>query len=996
MANIAYDNVTTNDPGSQSSYSFNHAVAGTDRVLYVIVSIRAGGGETVSGITYNGVALTKKAEKTSTTPGNVNRTELWELKNPASGTHAVAVTMSTTVRTGAVAISFTGAEGVEGTVAQTDGSSSSPSNSVTTIADNDWVLDAVTLLSDTISSTPGSGQTERADFGWSSGFNGGRTIVTHAGPKTPAGSVTMSETLSASDTWSKVSVAIKPAGGIDDINFKWRPVTTSSKTKSLAYEIKTSPGITKSLKYTLKTTPSAKTKSLKYGIKTVIAKTKTLKYCVLTTPTVGAINHSSQNLSSSVADQGDGSYTVGNLTGVEDIGGLIASGALASFTYGDVEQFDSILCEGFNFAIPTNATITGIEVRIKRTASQNSDNGVSQARYITDYNIQLVKANTAQGSNKADTVTRWDNTQFITKTYGSNNDLWGLSLTPSDINASNFGVIAQFQGEDSSGGTTSINIDFISIEVYYTVPNSQKTLTYRVDASKAITKSLKYTVKTTPASKTKSLRYAIAVSHPLTKSLKYVAKSPTQILKALKYTIPTTPAGKTKSLRYGIRTTSSFNKQLKYSINQNAIDSIVLRWKAFTTTPFTRSLKYTVKKAAPALTKSLKYTVINFSNVITKSLKYNLPSPTLVQKTITYKVKPSRKLTSSLKYTIVWTPILTYMVDENGNFIVDENGNRIIATSGTPTKALQYIIKSTKPITKSLKYSVGKFTRSTTKSLRYAIDIATPITKSLAYIIHGQGIDLTKSLKYTVKKTLSITKSLQYKLLVTSTHSITKSLKYEVVIAANNITKLITYRVKSPKLIIRQLRYAIKITHATTKSLQYIVLRSPALTKALRYIILSTHPTTKTLKYEVKKTPSITKALTYRVLTRTAITKALRYAIRVVRPITKSLGYFIPQSGILAKTLRYTVKMSNVTTKSIKYGIRTQKITNRVLVYNIRATKPVITKSLTYTMRHKDVISITKQLRYHVKVRGRMFRRGGMDFTFISRMYNKKSGDSYN
>jgi hypothetical protein len=51
-----------------------------------------------------------------------------------------------------------------------------------------------------------------------------------------------------------------------------------------------------------------------------------------------------------------------------------------------------------------------------------------------------------------------------TKTYGSNTSLWGLTLTPADINASTFGLAFSAK----SGNTTRAYIDYVAIKVYYT------------------------------------------------------------------------------------------------------------------------------------------------------------------------------------------------------------------------------------------------------------------------------------------------------------------------------------------------------------------------------------------------------------------------------------------------------------------------------------------------------------------------------------------------
>ena len=88
---------------------------------------------------------------------------------------------------------------------------------------------------------------------------------------------------------------------------------------------------------------------------------------------------------------------------------------------------------GFGFSIPTNATINGVTLAISRKRSSLG------TPYCYDYIVSLIKGGTISGDNKADTSTNWP-TASTDKTYGGSADMWGLSLSPSDINASNFGA----------------------------------------------------------------------------------------------------------------------------------------------------------------------------------------------------------------------------------------------------------------------------------------------------------------------------------------------------------------------------------------------------------------------------------------------------------------------------------------------------------------------------------------------------------------------------
>lgn len=115
----------------------------------------------------------------------------------------------------------------------------------------------------------------------------------------------------------------------------------------------------------------------------------------------------------------------------------------------------------FGFAIPSGATINGVTVSIERKFS-------SAPNTAKDKVVKLVKGGTVSGNNKADTGTNWPSTDTV-KTYGGAADLWGLTLTDTDTNASTFGVVLQIAKTVSDGKSgTNAYVDFISITIDYT------------------------------------------------------------------------------------------------------------------------------------------------------------------------------------------------------------------------------------------------------------------------------------------------------------------------------------------------------------------------------------------------------------------------------------------------------------------------------------------------------------------------------------------------
>ena len=87
------------------------------------------------------------------------------------------------------------------------------------------------------------------------------------------------------------------------------------------------------------------------------------------------------------------------------------------------------------FSVPTDATITGVVVSVNKYQSA----GVGDSA-VTDNSVRLFTSFSPSGNEKAtgDAWPETDDDEYIS--YGGPTDLWGLSLTPSDINTAGFGV----------------------------------------------------------------------------------------------------------------------------------------------------------------------------------------------------------------------------------------------------------------------------------------------------------------------------------------------------------------------------------------------------------------------------------------------------------------------------------------------------------------------------------------------------------------------------
>ena len=106
----------------------------------------------------------------------------------------------------------------------------------------------------------------------------------------------------------------------------------------------------------------------------------------------------------------------------------------------------------FGFAIPSGATIDGIQLGVLRASDGP----------VTDNAVRLVKAGTVQSTDRS-ASDPWPASGWIT--YGGPTDLWGGTWAYSDINNSGFGAalsaVPVFE--------TTAKVDFMQLTVYYTL-----------------------------------------------------------------------------------------------------------------------------------------------------------------------------------------------------------------------------------------------------------------------------------------------------------------------------------------------------------------------------------------------------------------------------------------------------------------------------------------------------------------------------------------------
>lgn len=188
-----------------STYSWSHTCSGSNRFLAVDVSLLSAG-STVTGITYNGVALSLTGAKSTVT--SFGRVECWGLVAPATGSNTIAVALSGSIVSSAEAVSYTGVHQTTPTEAfnsaqATNVGAADATVTITTVADQDWVHAAIATSDSSIT----AGQTSRNNVTGA----GGSGANEDTGPLSASTGQVMTYTgVGALATWAIAGYAIRP------------------------------------------------------------------------------------------------------------------------------------------------------------------------------------------------------------------------------------------------------------------------------------------------------------------------------------------------------------------------------------------------------------------------------------------------------------------------------------------------------------------------------------------------------------------------------------------------------------------------------------------------------------------------------------------------------------------------------------------------------------------------------------------------------------------
>lgn len=202
---IAYDSSSAGGPANDT-LTYSHTCTGSDLILFVFVDQYSSGNDYTSGVTYNGVSMTRVASRNITNLGEF--LSMYVLVNPATGANDIVISSSQAASFRSTAASYTGAKQTgqpdANTTAQSSSAATTFANSITTVADNCWVVEGSRNNQDSASN--GTNYVNRAN---SAGVGIGDTNAV----KTPAGSISMTVTTSTAADWGVIQVSFDPLTG---------------------------------------------------------------------------------------------------------------------------------------------------------------------------------------------------------------------------------------------------------------------------------------------------------------------------------------------------------------------------------------------------------------------------------------------------------------------------------------------------------------------------------------------------------------------------------------------------------------------------------------------------------------------------------------------------------------------------------------------------------------------------------------------------------------
>jgi prepilin-type N-terminal cleavage/methylation domain-containing protein len=212
---VSVDDTSSGSTDGGSSITISHTTSGTNLLMLVGVSFNNDNTETVTSVTYNGVALTLKGTETNSDDARV---EIWSLVAPDTGSHNVVITFSAALAQEGVAgvMTFTGVDQTTplGSFYSVQGDDTATASLDITSADGEFVYGVIAAEYDALTSDSGF------DEQWNMSVDG--TSTNGAGGTTNCGAATvpMSWSLvaeaSPSNHWAIGGVSIKPTATVSE------------------------------------------------------------------------------------------------------------------------------------------------------------------------------------------------------------------------------------------------------------------------------------------------------------------------------------------------------------------------------------------------------------------------------------------------------------------------------------------------------------------------------------------------------------------------------------------------------------------------------------------------------------------------------------------------------------------------------------------------------------------------------------------------------------
>lgn len=203
---LSFDAASGGTQSAGTSLTYSHTVGvGADRILFVGINFfAADAADDITGVTYAGVAMTQ-ITKQSIIGTNQQWSYLYYLVNPTSGANNVVINKTSTDDIRSNSASYAGASQLaqpDASITDVETAATTISQSLTTIADNCWVVSFAMNSATTI--VAGTGTTARANQTFCA-------IGDNNAAKTPPGSVSMQWTNGGSSTgWTMIMASILP------------------------------------------------------------------------------------------------------------------------------------------------------------------------------------------------------------------------------------------------------------------------------------------------------------------------------------------------------------------------------------------------------------------------------------------------------------------------------------------------------------------------------------------------------------------------------------------------------------------------------------------------------------------------------------------------------------------------------------------------------------------------------------------------------------------